>query len=44
MELVMGISENITVINFGRRIADGCAEDILSNNDVIEAYLGRSDD
>ena len=44
MELVMGISENITVINFGRRIADGTAEEIQSNNDVIEAYLGRSDD
>lgn len=44
MELVMGISENITVINFGRRIADGTAEEIQNNNDVIEAYLGRSED
>lgn len=44
MELVMGISENITVINFGRPIACGTAEEIQSNNDVIEAYLGRSDD
>ena len=40
----MGISENITVINFGRRIADGTAEEIQNNNDVIEAYLGRSED
>lgn len=44
MELVMDISENITVINFGRRIADGSAKEIQNNNDVIEAYLGRSDD
>ena len=44
MELVMGISENITVINFGWPIACGTAEEIQNNNDVIEAYLGRSDD
>lgn len=44
MELVMRISEDITVINFGRRIASGTAEEVQSNNDVIEAYLGRSDD
>lgn len=44
MELVMGISENITVINFCRPIACGTAEEIQNNNDVIEAYLGRSDD
>ena len=44
MELVMGISDKITVINFGRPIACGTAEEIQNNNDVIEAYLGRSDD
>ena len=44
MELVMGISENITVVNFGRRIANGTAEEVQNNDAVIEAYLGRSAD
>ena len=44
MELVMDISEDITVINFGRPIAHGTASEVQANEDVIEAYLGRSDD
>ncbi|MBQ7732980.1 MAG: ABC transporter ATP-binding protein [Synergistaceae bacterium] len=44
MELVMDISEDITVVNFGRRIAHGTASEVQANEDVIEAYLGRSDD
>lgn len=44
MELVMDVSEDITVVNFGRRIARGTAAEVQANEDVIEAYLGRSDD
>ena len=41
MNLVMGICEGIAVLNFGRIIAKGSAEEIQSNPMVIEAYLGK---
>ena len=40
MNLVMGICEGIAVLNFGKVIAKGSAEDIRANPAVIEAYLG----
>ena len=39
MRLVMGICEGICVLNFGRVIAKGTAEEIQANPTVIEAYL-----
>ena len=46
MNLVERVADHITVLNFGRRIADGVKRDVLSNPDVIAAYLGepRRDD
>ena len=41
MKLVSGICERLTVLNFGRILAEGSTSEVLNNPDVITAYLGE---
>ena len=40
MQAVMGLCDRITVVNFGRLLTEGTPDEIKSDKDVIEAYLG----
>jgi branched-chain amino acid transport system ATP-binding protein len=44
MDVVMGISDQIVVLDYGRKISDGTPEAVRNDPTVIRAYLGEEDD
>ena len=42
MGVVMDISDRVVVLDYGKKIGDGSPEEVRTNDEVIQAYLGTS--
>ena len=43
MRVIMNVCDRITVLSYGRKIAEGLPQEIRHNNEVVEAYLGKEE-
>jgi branched-chain amino acid transport system ATP-binding protein len=41
MQVVRGVSDRVICLDYGRKIAEGSYQEVATNEQVIEAYLGR---